>query len=195
MMKFYFVLLGLVVLGCNQPAAVETTGNFTDAPAGAQRTPYPGNPDLVSVVQTGTDGKVIQQGDYYKGVRSGTWTEYYPNGVIKTISGYRDGKLHGTYLSIDNRGGLIEKVDFVEGKKSGVYYKYERGKIVHEMTYMDDVIHGPFKRYYSNGNVQEESNYANGVLDGQALWYDQQGNVTIEYTYANGELVDDGTSN
>ncbi len=89
-------------------------------------------------------------------------------------------------------GGVIEKVDFVDGMKNGIYYRYERGKIVLEMNYVNNVTHGALKRYYSNGNIQEESNYSNGVLHGNAKWYDQQGNVTIEYTYEHGELVDEG---
>lgn len=193
MNKIYVAVIGLILFACSEQTTSEvSTGDFADAPAGAQRIPYPNNPNLVKVVQTGADGKVIQQGDYYDGLRNGVWTEYYPTGVIKTSSGYRNGKLHGTYLSADNRGQIVEKVDFIDGLKDGIYYKYDRGKVVHEMNYSNDAIQGLFRRYYSNGNLQEESNYSNGVLDGIAKWYDQQGNITLEYTYENGELVDKG---
>ena len=192
MNKVLIFLIGLIWMACEAPSTETIVGDFADLPPGAIQIPYPGNNKLVNVVQTGSDGKVIQKGDYLNGLRDGTWVEYYPSGVVKTTSGYREGKLHGTYISVDNRGAIIEKVDFVEGLKNGVYYKYERGRIIHEMNYSNDVIHGVFRRYYANGNLQEESNYANGVLDGEARWYDQQGNVTIEYTYSNGELVDQG---
>lgn len=185
-------LMGLMMIACNQPVSTHLAGDFADMPAGAVKIPYPETENLVKVVQTGADGKTLQQGDYNNGLREGIWTEYYPSGVVKTTSGYRNGKMHGTYVSADNRGTIIEKVDFVDGLKDGIYYKYERGKIVHEMSYSKDMVHGIFRRYYSNGNLQEESNYSNGVLHGAAQWYDQEGNVTIEYTYENGELVDKG---
>ncbi|MEQ9425391.1 MAG: toxin-antitoxin system YwqK family antitoxin [Cyclobacteriaceae bacterium] len=193
MKKILLIIIGFSFYACNESSSdIDLVNAYADAPPGSQRIPYPEKEGLVKVIQTGRDGEVLQEGDYLNGIREGYWTEYHPNGIVKTMSNFKNGKLHGAYISLDSRGNITEKFSFLEGLKTGTYHKYDRGKISVTMEYQNDLVHGNVQRFYPNGNIQEESNYASGILHGKARWYDQQGNVTIEYTYENGDLIDKG---
>jgi len=193
MKNLLILFIGVSLIACNDSGQgdIDLVNAFADAPPGAERIPYPDKEGLVKVVKE-NDGRIMMEGDYLNGLRHGTWTEYHPTGMVKNIRGYFKGQMQGVYLSIDHRGNLLEKATFGNGKKNGPYYKFERGRIVQEMSYVNDLVDGAVRRYYPNGGIQEQSYYSNGILHGTAQWFDQEGNVTIQYKYENGKLVDKG---
>lgn len=90
--------------------------------------------------------------------------EYYPNGLLKSETQYRNGKEHGiTKYFNKNYGTVIMEAYMVRGQK-----------------------HGSFKRFYFNGNIEYEANYNYDVLDGIERNYTQQGQMISETTYKNG---------
>ena len=154
----------------------------------AVKTPYADNPDLIKVSATNTEG-LTEEGDYLYGLRNGIWTEYHANNYPKLVTGYVEGKKQGLWISLDNRGQLLERAYYHNDQLHGAYIIYNRSRIKEEYFYADGLLEGPVKKYYPNGNILEESNYKNGNLDGIAKWYDQEGNVTIEYEYKDGEWL------
>ena len=159
---------------------------FPALSASAIKEPSPDNPDKFKVTINDTQGNILEQGEYYLGLRDGAWTFYHPIGYPKEIVSYIAGQKHGLWVTLDNNGQLLERAYFYNDDRNGAYIMYNRSRIKEEHTYRDGVLSGSLKKYYDNGKIMEESNYVDGKLDGMARWYDQEGNVTIEYEYKNG---------
>ena len=158
-------------------------------PASAIKEPYVGKEDMVKVTINNSQGNIVSQGDYNFGFREGTWTEFHPNGFPMAITSYVGGLKQGVWISLDNRGQLLEKAYYHADQLHGNYIKYNRTRIKEESFYQNGLLEGALKKYYDNGNIMEESTFDNGKMDGIARWYDQEGNVTIEYEYVDGEWI------
>ena len=182
----------IIVVSCSSPKYDDDIlvdgSEIPPLSAAAVKNPYPDNPEIVQVSVNNNQG-LAEQGDYKNGLRNGVWTEYHANNYPKTITGYVSGKKQGLWLSLDNRGQLLEKAYYHNDKLHGSFIKYNRSRIKEERNYGNNQLEGALKKYYDNGNLMEESNYKNGKLDGTAKWYDQEGNVTIEYEYKDGEWL------
>jgi len=162
---------------------------FPPIPASAIKEPYPDNPELIKVTINNSQGNIVSQGDYNRGFREGTWTEFHPNGFPMAMTSYVNGSKQGLWMTLDNRGQLLERAYYHEDQLHGSYIMYNRTRIKEERFYKNGALEGQLKKYYDNGNIMEESTYSEGKLNGIARWYDQEGNVTIEYEYKNGEWI------
>jgi antitoxin component YwqK of YwqJK toxin-antitoxin module len=205
-MKHLYVLLILVLLfSCSekpsstteQPAQVSapaestnTTPNqeFADLPVGAIKEEYTDTPDIVKV-NVGVGASLNAQGTYKNGKRNGTWTEYHPNGLVKSITSYVDGKKEGIFVELNNNGQLVKRVFYHNNLRHGEYKEFNYAAVKEVRTYQFDKLEGVVQIFYDNGKMMEEGNYKNGTRDGISKWYDQNGNMTIQYEYKNGELV------
>lgn len=157
-------------------------------PDGATQQPYVDNPEMVKA-WIGDQASPQEQGTYFNGTRQGTWSTFYPNGLVQTLSGYVNGKKEGVEATIDDTGRLVLLIAYHEGMPEGLYRKFNGNKIKEERTYSNGQLMGDVRIYYDNGKVMEESTYLNGKRHGMARWYDQEGNMSIEYQYDQGELV------
>ena len=74
------------------------------------------------------------------------------------------------------------------GRKQGLWKYYtDDGIILLEITFQNDVKHGPLIRHHSsNGVITEESNYFNGKRDGEYKRYTFNGLLTTEGFYSTG---------
>ena len=192
MKRLVFLCIVLSAFGCNQEVQLsqETEEALSTLPANAEKTPYPGNSELVKVTVRFPDGKLQNQGDFLNGKKDGTWTEYHSNGLIKSMTSYVQGKKQGNYIEIDERGELQLRAYYHNDLKDGDYVVYNQQRIKEQRSYNQGQLQGVVKIYYDNGSIMEESPYTNGKRDGLSKWYDQQGNITIEYEYDQGELVE-----
>lgn len=82
------------------------------------------------------------------------------------------------------------------GRKQGLWKYYTRdGILFNEITFQNDVKHGPFIRHHTaNGVIIEESNYFNGKRDGEYKRYSVTGNLITEGFYINNRKTDKWTS-
>jgi len=78
------------------------------------------------------DYQVKETGKYYHGLKHGTWTNYYPGGVVPTIvAQYRYGRLHGVFKQFDRYGRLVYEINYKNGLKDGLFLAYnENGQLV-----------------------------------------------------------------
>jgi len=190
-MKYILLFTSLILIsGCG--------GNNTNSPAISKNVEgYPENSEVMEYQDTPgvtkaiikVAGNVHKEGDYLDGQKNGSWTEYYGNGVVKSITTYVAGLKQGIEITMDDRGNLLSKKYFHNDMLDGESLQYKRGKIIEKKTYQNGMLTGLVSKYYDNGRIMEESNYTNGKIDGNAKWYDQEGNVTLEYEYSNGEFV------
>ena len=105
-----------------------------------------------------------------KGLKQGTWKNFYSNDKIKTESNYINDTLNGYYKEFDEKGNLVkifryrggnkQKIDSV--KSSNVNIKedyYENGRIKFRVAYIDSVPVGMHKSYAIDGTVTTAQQY------------------------------------
>lgn len=68
-------------------------------------------------------------GNYKDGVRNGIWRKY-ENGKIISMVEYKNGIIDGTSTVFNNKGRLVKKMKFVNGKLNGYSEFYKRGKLI-----------------------------------------------------------------
>lgn len=75
------------------------------------------------------------------------------------------------------------------GRKQGLWKYYTLNRVlVLEITFQNDVKHGPFIRHSSsNGVITEESNYFDGRRDGEIKKYNYNGTLITEGNYLMGK--------
>lgn len=150
--------------------------------------------DLKIIETVGSTGNVTERGALLDGLKTGTWTTYFPDRRVKTISSYTAGKLHGLYMELNDRGQVELQAFYKEGMLDGPYNKYKQGsRKLEEREYKMDKLHGVYRKYDDlRSKLQQEIHYKDGLQDGPLRYYDQDGNITMEYIYKEGEKVSGG---
>lgn len=69
------------------------------------------------------------------------------------------------------------------GKKQGVWKKYEQGKLVYEGQFKDDVPYGTFKYYHANGKLKSTTDFEQGVHKVRTVIYHENGKKASEGVY------------
>lgn len=192
MKRILLIFVGASILACTNTTTSTSDGEMVPILAAtAQLEPYDDGSGLVRATAYGSDGIVLEQGDYLNGLREGIYTFFYTNGYIKSTVGYVQGKKQGQLINMDDKGQVLERFSYHQDELNGAYVMYNRSRIKESRNYKDGKLHGEVVKYYASSILMERSNYANGQLDGISRWYDQNGLNTIAYEYKNGELVGD----
>jgi antitoxin component YwqK of YwqJK toxin-antitoxin module len=82
------------------------------------------------------DYQLKGKGTFKKGLKHGTFVDYYPGGEVPTvISQYKNGKLHGRYKQYTRTGQLQHEISYKEGLKHGPFIMYDKNgkEIVNKM--------------------------------------------------------------
>lgn len=82
-----------------------------------------------------------KQGDLIKG------TFYYEDGSVRQEGTYKDGKLHGQWISFDQNGKKIALAKYEEGNKSGKWFFWNSD----QLTEVD----------YDNNQIADVTSYKN----------------------------------
>lgn len=69
------------------------------------------------------------------------------------------------------------------GKKQGVWKKYEQGKLVYVGQFKDDVPYGTFKYYHENGKLKSTTNFEQGVHKVRTVIFHENGRKASEGVY------------
>ena len=80
-----------------------------------------------------------KDGDLIKG------TFYYEDGSIKQEGTYKDGKLHGEWVSYNQRGEKESLAQYAFGNKTGKWFFWNNNQLT-EVTYDENIIVGVIKR-------------------------------------------------
>ena len=122
---------------------------------------------------------------YLDDKREGPAYYFYPNGNIRQIINYRNGrKQDDVSKEFDEKGTVI------------TLYKYHNDYMI-SREYVNRVNaqgekHGTWITFYPDGTKKEEEDYKNGVLNGTARMYSEKGNLINERSYREGNLVEEG---
>lgn len=80
----------------------------------------------------------------------------------------------------------VMHITFKDGKKNGLSQVFENGRLIMDMTFMDDLLNGSYKYYYPNKDVQLLMNYKNGKLHGDFIQYHPNRVMQMKTTYIEG---------
>lgn len=77
-------------------------------------------------------------------------------------------------------------ITFKGGQKNGLSQIFEGDILTMEMTFINDLLNGPFKYYFPNKTVQLMMQYSNGKLHGDFIQFHPNGEVQMKTNYING---------
>jgi antitoxin component YwqK of YwqJK toxin-antitoxin module len=126
------------------------------------------------------------KGVYVNDNKEGVWVSYGANGNLIKIENFTKGLHDGITVEIDQRGYLLSETyyenDLPEGVAKRYYYGSNPASII---TYHKGKKNGSYKVYYENsaGKLMEESNYVDDIKDGMSKWYTIKGDLIAEYKY------------
>lgn len=89
------------------------------------------------IAYSDTDAKIMEEGAYKNGEKSGKWTAYHQGGRLPAVvSNYKVGKLNGLMETFDKRGKKISDIEYKDGLKHGSFKVYDKkGKVVSEKKF------------------------------------------------------------
>jgi antitoxin component YwqK of YwqJK toxin-antitoxin module len=92
---------------------------------------------------------------------------YYPNGQLKEVSNWKDGKLNGQYKKFHNNGMLYYSLNYINGVvKDGPYISFDRyGKISQKANFIGGAREGEVISYFNNGKISEILFVKNDKID------------------------------
>ena len=154
------------------------------------------------------DANKEREGNYAEGKRDGPWTEWYDNKIVFT-GNYTQGKPDGEFIYYDRNENELGRFDIAggtgtmqtfwpnkkvatrqhmsQGLADGLYQELtNRGKVVVEGRYRNDVKHGFWKEWTPEGLLTLEQTWKRGKLDGPVKKY-VDGKRTTETTYKDGK--------
>ncbi|MFV8362655.1 toxin-antitoxin system YwqK family antitoxin [Flavobacterium sp. ZT3P35] len=77
-------------------------------------------------------GKVAEEISYKNNLKNGFYKKYTEKGVILEESIFKNNIYNGLAIFSDANGNIVSKGQFVNGKKSGIWQFFEKGKLVKE---------------------------------------------------------------
>lgn len=105
-----------------------------------------------------------------KGQPDGQSLLFYPGGAKKAETFYRMGKLHGPSTFWSEKGVVLAKSWFYQGKRVGKSEWYYLSSALYSVqSYQNGVWHGPQIFYYENGSIKTLMHYECGSLVGKPL--------------------------
>ena len=77
-------------------------------------------------------GKVAEEINYKNNLKNGFYKKYTEKGVVLEESIFKNNIYNGLAIFSDGNGNIVSKGQFVNGRKSGVWQFFEKGKLVKE---------------------------------------------------------------
>lgn len=87
------------------------------------------------------DGKLMCEGNYDNGIKTGKWVHYYENGEKDYEENYENGVLDGQYISYHENKKIFQKGNISKGKRNGEWItKYYDGNLKSIFAYKDSLV-------------------------------------------------------
>jgi antitoxin component YwqK of YwqJK toxin-antitoxin module len=83
-------------------------------------------------------GKIAEEMNYKNNLRNGPYKRYTESGIIIEESNYKNDQFDGLAIFRDpDDGNIVSKGKFTNGKKTGIWQFFEKGKLVKEVNMSD----------------------------------------------------------
>lgn len=93
------------------------------------------------------NGKIAEEMIYKNNLKNGIYKRYTESGIIMEESNYKDDQFDGLAIFRDpDEGTIVSKGKFTNGKKTGVWQFYEKGKLVKEINMSFPLSHSKIKK-------------------------------------------------
>ncbi len=120
--------------------------------------------------------------------------EYYPDGRLKSVTPFKDGKINGIKKIYSDDESLWIEISYRNGIKHGVEKWYHRNnKVSVFRNYKNGRIEGAERIYYKSGQLESEYFYENGEREGIAKGFYESGQYKWIVNYKNGNSEGDYT--
>lgn len=140
--------------------APKLTFNTVQPAGGPRLLVYAENGVVVATETYSFDGSLLASEG---AMPDGTYTEYYPEGALKTVRTMMGGKANGTMKSYYPGGALqAEAYYFVGGREGAFKFFTEDGKTLMQAEYKNDQLNGWKKDYGPDGSLAAESYFVDG---------------------------------
>lgn len=135
-------------------------------------------------------GDLKYKGEYVDGKPVGTFTYYYPDGIVKATLNFIDSGAIAYAKNYHPNGKLMAVGKYVNQKKDStwLYYSQEDGTLSTEEHYLNTIKEGVWKTYYPEGQVAEEVIYRNDLREGPWIQYFTDGKVKMKAAFINDKL-------
>lgn len=85
---------------------------------------------------------------------------YFPNGVQNEIRSYKEGVMHGQWITWNEQGSKVAEANYENGAKDGKWYVWnEEGVLLYDMTYTNGQRAGTWKMYNQTGQLISEKEF------------------------------------
>lgn len=88
---------------------------------------------------------------------------YYDNGNLKAEWTNNDFKYHGEYREYYEDGVIKITVNYIDGSRDGIMYKYFQNQKLKEQWEYSLGVRNYIKKFYSDGSLKTEIKYKNGI--------------------------------
>ena len=127
------------------------------------------------------------QGGYKGNLLDGKYIVVNKHGKMITEGNFIKGNKTGEWKYWDEEGYLTALIKWDKGHKEGEYFKYKQGSIILKGYYHKNRPEGSYKKY-ENRKIIETGSFKNGVLHGKKITY-KGDTVLKKEVYKNGDLV------
>ncbi len=122
--------------------------------------------------------------EFRMGLPHGTWMYYHENGRLAWENFYDNGLKTGTWSFYFEDGSPRREESYKNDKKDGTFKEFYPGaKLKSEINYKEDYLDGAYILYYENGNEFIRSNYKRGKEEGEVLSFHQNGQMATLKRY------------
>lgn len=141
-------------------------------------------------IERNEDGQILNSINYKAGKLNGKYTEFNPiTGLITSSSEYREGLLHGTYKSYDDKGNLRKSIEYKNNLKNGVALSYfSNGIIESKANFKEGLLHGKCEHFYDNGQLKEVGYYRNRDPHGIFIGLYKNGELDYITSFKEGKI-------
>ncbi|MFZ0565453.1 MAG: toxin-antitoxin system YwqK family antitoxin [Chlamydiales bacterium] len=113
------------------------------------------NGEMVEQVTYYTNGDPAMITPYEKGLIHGMRLTFLPGGLPKTVEQWVEGAQEGITIAYQN-GEKVAEIPYLQGAKNGIEYRYrDETHLVEEISWKNNVQHGP-RKIYVDGETKIE---------------------------------------
>jgi len=100
----------------------------------------------------------------------------------------KDSLMHGSYEAFDDKGNMIEKATYTEGKLDGVRtLYYPSGEVQYVENHLKGEFEGTYQAYYPEGQLELEGEYVDNKMSGIWTAYYPTGKIKETVTFVDNE--------
>ncbi len=130
-------------------------------------------------------GEIRSAGRYLDNLQSGPWNYYFINGGIEQKGRFDKGRFQGLWIWYYPNGNIWREESYFNGREDGLFTEYDQeGNILAKGDYISGERNGEW--IYQVGDQQEKGSYVIGLREGEWKYYYKDGQLKYEGTYSQG---------